>query len=301
MKKIIFKSLQVLYGLYCIQGGIAAYAQEPMHKSTHAQEHPAEPVVSLLRKELSTVEQNLQHGNAIVIINDVSKAGSLVPGTDYAAITDITRIIKEKDLLQQRAEEIYTEKYLSEISIKNRKGIKEGQLQFSSYIVSRFDIGTASFRNIRCISVADKYTLTMNGINKQEFHYTNKYLYLYDTKNNYLGSVNYISRTVGNLMTEYRLTSISSITGEANDYLDIYPNPASNKVMFKINLSSSGKVNLTITDVTGKTVYNILTDKQFSAGSHELIQDISLLSNGVYYAKFETSHNIINSKFIVKQ
>lgn len=74
--------------------------------------------------------------------------------------------------------------------------------------------------------------------------------------------------------------------------LAVYPNPAENRVDFKIKDKES-VMNITINDVAGKTVYHSSENKTFA--------DITQLSNGIYYITINTSSNIYRSKLSISK
>lgn len=81
--------------------------------------------------------------------------------------------------------------------------------------------------------------------------------------------------------------SIASLGKEVKE-LNLYPNPASDKVYFSSNLTD---VKVTISDVSGRVLYS--TDK-FNGNSF----DVSGFSSGVYILTAESSQEIYLSKFI---
>ena len=70
--------------------------------------------------------------------------------------------------------------------------------------------------------------------------------------------------------------------------MNLYPNPASDKVYFSTNLTD---VKVTISDVSGRVLYS--TDK-FNGNSF----DVSGFSSGVYILTAESSQEVYLSKFI---
>lgn len=81
--------------------------------------------------------------------------------------------------------------------------------------------------------------------------------------------------------------SIASLGKEVKE-LNLYPNPASDKVYFSTNLTD---VKVTISDVSGRVLYS--TDK-FNGNSF----DVSGFSSGVYILTAESSQEVYLSKFI---
>ncbi len=65
-----------------------------------------------------------------------------------------------------------------------------------------------------------------------------------------------------------------------------YPNPFNPKTNFKIQLSNSGNVKITVYDITGKEV-KVLVNEFLTAGVYDMDFDASQLSSGAYFYKLE--------------
>lgn len=66
-----------------------------------------------------------------------------------------------------------------------------------------------------------------------------------------------------------------------------YPNPFNPTTVINFDLPESGQVRLVIYDLTGRSV-QILADRTFAAGSHQVTFDASQLSSGVYLYRLES-------------
>jgi hypothetical protein len=67
----------------------------------------------------------------------------------------------------------------------------------------------------------------------------------------------------------------------------IYPNPASNSVILKFNLSYSCNVKISLYDLSGNLI-NILYNDLMTSGEKNIIIDCNQHSNGTYYCIIET-------------
>lgn len=76
-----------------------------------------------------------------------------------------------------------------------------------------------------------------------------------------------------------------------------YPNPFNPTTTISYALNSTGKVTLTIFDVTGKKV-DVLVNERKSAGAHNVTWNASngTLSSGVYFFRLEVNGEIITKK-----
>ncbi|MCX6164339.1 MAG: T9SS type A sorting domain-containing protein [Ignavibacteriae bacterium] len=68
-----------------------------------------------------------------------------------------------------------------------------------------------------------------------------------------------------------------------------YPNPFNPKTIIKFDLSKSGKVKLSIFDITGKEL-TALINEELSTGKYETTFDASEYSSGVYFYRLKTGN-----------
>lgn len=78
-----------------------------------------------------------------------------------------------------------------------------------------------------------------------------------------------------------------------------YPNPMHNNTKVVFALDSNTDVDISVFDVSGRQVANILHEKR-NAGKHELEWNASDLKAGIYYMKFSTDYGVGIHKLIVK-
>lgn len=67
--------------------------------------------------------------------------------------------------------------------------------------------------------------------------------------------------------------------------VEIAPNPANQNLTLKINLKNSEKYSIVISDITGKTVLNILKDELINGGESNYEVKTDAIPNGVYLVK----------------
>jgi hypothetical protein len=80
--------------------------------------------------------------------------------------------------------------------------------------------------------------------------------------------------------------------------LNLFPNPATDKMSVKYTLTSESTVSISICNVLGAKVKDISSEKQ-DAGKHEAQIDFESLSNGVYFLKLKVGDAIETKKFTV--
>ncbi len=104
-----------------------------------------------------------------------------------------------------------------------------------------------------------------------------------------------------NYLTE--LTGIEEVTDSYIQNLSLFPNPCAGKAHLSFNLSNVSQVNVTIYNVAGQVVRQ-LVDKEFAQGSHQLIWDRmddakKTVSSGSYIVKIDVDGNIINKVLVL--
>ena len=83
-----------------------------------------------------------------------------------------------------------------------------------------------------------------------------------------------------------------------------FPNPFTSLIYIPVIFENSANISITIFDVSGREVRNLVTDKEFSQGSHEISWDGKndigeTLSSGMYRVEVK-SNDLVVTKFIVK-
>lgn len=99
------------------------------------------------------------------------------------------------------------------------------------------------------------------------------------------------SKGGGPQSSETMLTQFGQLT------LSTYPNPTKKAVRIEYNLPAKMGVKLSIYDVTGRLVKNIVNENQDAGFYHESF-DITDLSQGVYFVKLNTGDESIIEKVI---
>lgn len=80
--------------------------------------------------------------------------------------------------------------------------------------------------------------------------------------------------------------------------LNVYPNPSSENLTLKLNLTEQKEINIALVDITGKT---ILTEtKQLAQGESAVNLNIGNLSKGIYFVKLSGSGINENRKIILE-
>lgn len=86
---------------------------------------------------------------------------------------------------------------------------------------------------------------------------------------------------------------------EVNSF-EVFPNPTQGVTTFQYELQSAEKVNLSIFDVTGKMVSQVLNENQTS-GAQQVTWDGSDLSNGIYFYTLSINGNIASGKIVLNR
>ena len=89
---------------------------------------------------------------------------------------------------------------------------------------------------------------------------------------------------------ENSLTEISKI--------NLYPNPASDKMYLSFNSSSSNNAEIFIYDAVGKEVFKEKT--KLISGNNIKSIEVKNLDNGIYFMKIKNGENQVTQKFIKK-
>jgi PKD repeat protein len=90
---------------------------------------------------------------------------------------------------------------------------------------------------------------------------------------------------------DINITALSVVGVKEADFeasgFRVYPNPASDMAVITYNLATPGDVSLSITDLTGREVRQVVRDQR-ALGIHEVHADLSDLSKGVYLVHLQT-------------
>ena len=82
--------------------------------------------------------------------------------------------------------------------------------------------------------------------------------------------------------------------------LNVYPNPANDKVTVDFRLNNETAVNMTVTDLTGKVVYTSSLGSK-AAGAHSVSINTATLTNGVYMINFGANNAVSTQKLVIKK
>ncbi|MEA3447751.1 MAG: T9SS type A sorting domain-containing protein, partial [Bacteroidota bacterium] len=78
-----------------------------------------------------------------------------------------------------------------------------------------------------------------------------------------------------------------------------YPNPVINKTEISFDLETNGLVNISVYDMTGKLIKNIL-NKNLSVGTYKYSFDLSSLHKSMYFYRLKIDNNTIQTKKLIK-
>lgn len=82
---------------------------------------------------------------------------------------------------------------------------------------------------------------------------------------------------------------------------NIYPNPFSNITNINFGLAEAGRVEVIISDMTGRQVA-LITDSEMQAGNHQIKWEVAAdLPDGLYYCTVRTNKNTMTQKVILQR
>jgi flagellar hook assembly protein FlgD len=85
-------------------------------------------------------------------------------------------------------------------------------------------------------------------------------------------------------MTEINNTDIN--IPESFSLSQNYPNPFNSKTQFKINLPKTSDVNISVYNINGQLILNIVNERK-NAGTYRVSWDASNFSSGMYFIKLK--------------
>ena len=88
---------------------------------------------------------------------------------------------------------------------------------------------------------------------------------------------------------------VSNLASEIN--FSMMPNPASDVLNVSYDLDKSSAVAITIVDLTGRRIMNVLNENQ-TIGKHNQTIRLNNLASGIYLLNFSTEFGSLNSKFV---
>jgi serine protease AprX len=95
------------------------------------------------------------------------------------------------------------------------------------------------------------------------------------------------------------LATVLSSPSRAAAALLVEPNPARDKAVVRYSMTRSGRAELALYDVIGRTV-KTLVDDDVSSGAHEVSLDVHGLARGVYILKLSAGASVSISKLVLE-
>ncbi|KAF0131238.1 MAG: peroxiredoxin [Bacteroidetes bacterium] len=80
-----------------------------------------------------------------------------------------------------------------------------------------------------------------------------------------------------------------------------FPNPTTNELNVSFDLSNQELVTLTIKDIYGRSVLNVVSQKKYEAGNHQLKLYVQQLPAGNYLLELEAGNQFIHKKILLQQ
>ncbi len=105
---------------------------------------------------------------------------------------------------------------------------------------------------------------------------------------------------IGAVATCANLTNIFEVNVNEALALKVFPNPISHELNLTFELPEATLVNITVMDMSGKTVTTILQSKM-QRGQHQINHTIANeLSSGMYFLSLQTDQGLMTRKFVVQ-
>ncbi len=97
-----------------------------------------------------------------------------------------------------------------------------------------------------------------------------------------------------------------TLTGIINNYntnceFKVYPNPVNDFANIKYKLSNNSNVNLSVYNILGKNVYQIIANKLINRGEHSILLDSKNLEKGIYFIKMTVNNKTFVKKIVVSR
>ncbi|PKP15385.1 MAG: hypothetical protein CVU06_16670 [Bacteroidetes bacterium HGW-Bacteroidetes-22] len=83
-----------------------------------------------------------------------------------------------------------------------------------------------------------------------------------------------------------------------HDKISVYPNPASEMLFISLSLKKDADVEMSITDLSGKKVYETGFGR-LSTGDHDLTLETSGLTNGMYMVRISTGREVVVRRIMI--
>ncbi len=189
--------------------------------------------------------------------------------------------------------------------IKPPSGLSGGQLTDSSIFLNWAqspDTSISGYYVYRADALYGNYQLVSPLLTNHNFEdhglATGTYYYqVRAMKPKMTPSGGYVNLSIGTLSTGMFLDNTLSVAElTANPTINIYPNPAKDRITVTISHSKAQKATFSIVDITGKKVQTL--DKQLSNGNNDISFDVHQLPAGVYALLVQTENGTISSQWV---
>jgi hypothetical protein len=97
---------------------------------------------------------------------------------------------------------------------------------------------------------------------------------------------------------DFLITGINNIQADNGFDIVIYPNPASDNAVIRLNIEKSSRVTIEAIDFTGKKVQTIL-DRQIPEGEFQTSWNVSDLAAGIYYVRILVGASGVDTKKVI--
>lgn len=102
-----------------------------------------------------------------------------------------------------------------------------------------------------------------------------------------------------------RISNIASsqtnkeVSIKGTDNINIFPNPLTDQSTIRYNLSKTDRVSIYLTDISGKIVKQLVTNKEHEAGTYEILMSKNNTSSGMYFIVMDGTLGKTVKKLIV--
>lgn len=189
--------------------------------------------------------------------------------------------------------------------IKPPSGLSGGQLTDSSIFLNWAqspDTGISGYYVYRADALYGNYQLVSPLLTNHNFEdhglATGTYYYqVRAMKPKMTPSGGYVNLSIGTLSTGIFLDNTLTVTYlTAKPTINIYPNPAKEKITVTIGHSKAQKATFSIIDITGKKIQTL--ERQLTTGNNNISFDVQHLPAGVYALLVQTENGTISSQWV---
>ncbi|MCF8464709.1 MAG: T9SS type A sorting domain-containing protein [Flavobacteriales bacterium] len=97
------------------------------------------------------------------------------------------------------------------------------------------------------------------------------------------------------------LSSITSVEEkELSNHFLLFPNPSSYRVNLEFEMAIAGSVSIDLTDLSGRTVAQLIANRTISSGMFRMAFDVTEFSAGTYLVKLQSPQRTITQKLIIQ-